>query len=132
MQEVRGWNRDLHHSKPSPGVALDGELNFVTTPKGMPKKQKLGGQTWSVHFADNLLSSRGMYGVTIIPERMIIVDCSVPDDKMRDILFHELIHVCFSINDSWTVAEHPPDEEVIVRALCPVLLDFLRSNKQWW
>lgn len=132
VSRVRGWYRNLHGASATGEIDLDIKLGFVPAPKGMPKSQKICGQVWRVLYSNNLLFTRGLYGVTIPGERVITIDATGPEAKLKDVLFHELIHVCFNINDSWTMSDSPPDEEVIVRALCPVLLDWLRSNKRWW
>lgn len=133
VHRLRRTPRGVHCSEASVNEELTPpSLRFVSAPKGLPKTQKVGGQTWEIHYSPDLLHTRNLFGITVGPHRTIVVDTSVSAAEVKDTLFHEILHACLYVNDSFKVSDAPVTEEVIVRSFCPVLIDWMRSNKRWW
>ena len=99
----------------------------------IPKQVQVGPFTYSVTVDQAAIDRAGqegretLYGQTRHTISRILVDPELSADQKRETLQHEVLHAC--INTSG-LAISTTDQENLVGALSPILLDTLRRNPE--
>lgn len=99
-------------------------------PQPMPQRVQIGPYAYAV-VSDALSHDRyestarvGCYGAIRYTEHRILIDPHAHIERQRVALFHEVIHGCDDLAGTNGIEE----EEQIITALAPLLLDTLRRN----
>lgn len=93
---------------------------------GLPKNIAIGPHAWTVteDTTGGLTGDQGCNGLTIRERQAIVISDDLEPSYQREVLLHEVIHACLSS----TMEFGTDEEERLVRALAPQLLDALRRN----
>lgn len=93
---------------------------------GLPTRARIGPHTWHITRdpTGGLTGEQNCNGVTVRERLAIVLADDLDPSYAREVLLHELLHACISS----TMDFGTDDEERIVRAMAPNLLDALRRN----
>lgn len=131
---VKSTTRPIPH-KIQPAASLASgraevpKLEYVMVPEGFPAELPIGGQPWTVKYASDLLSSQEKLGVTYPLQRLIILDSTMAEGVIGDVVTHEWLHACFT---ACGLQIEYDLEETIVRALSPFVYSTLHAGARWW
>lgn len=124
--------KDKRRNPPAPETVDTGDVPVTRgpVPKGFPSEVKSLGQRWEVVYSPNL-QSRNLYGSADPGRHRILIDSAQAREAMVETLLHEICHVMIR-NTHLSYELEYDEEERLVRALAPQILDMLRGNKPWW
>lgn len=88
-------------------------------------KVQLGPYSYDVEFERSHNSAAQTWGHIKYEEHVIRVDDNIKMERQRVCLMHEVLHGVFEL-----VGHNPDNEEQLITAISPALLEALRRNKE--
>lgn len=114
-------SNEAHISHPYPGDLEESDITG-TDLQGLPSSYEMLGQTWRIHYVENLLQARGELGVTDISRHCIYIYSLQARSGAEDTLCHELLHAFLSqMGISTWIGDHDKEEQ-LVRFITPFIL----------
>ena len=88
-----------------------------------PSSIVIGPYTYQVEFERSHNGAANSWGHIRYEESVIRVDDTLKDDRRRVCLMHEALHGVFEVTGN-----NPDNEEALVTAFAPVMVDMMRRN----
>ena len=96
----------------------------------IPRKLKIGAQTWTVTYSSIIADHGNFDGRTDLSQQNIILDPSLPVDKIDAVFFHELLHALLAHTGlDKLIKDYDTIEEGFVTGLSVALYQVLKDNK---